>query len=88
MAVTWLGLTALPPSYLLEISLKFKTKGEKQMKTKLFFYRGWKQSLEEFEQEVNDFMATVQVVDVKISEATFGSSEDMAVQTTLLVIYQ
>ncbi len=72
----------------LEISLKFKTKGEKQMKTKLFIRRGWKQSLEEFEQEVNDFMATVQVVDVKISEATFGSSEDMAVQTTLLVIYQ
>ena len=34
------------------------------------------------------FLATVQVVDVKISEATFGSSEDMAVQTTLLVIYQ
>ena len=33
-------------------------------------------------------MATVQVVDVKISEATLGSSEDMAVQTTLLVIYQ
>lgn len=58
------------------------------MKTKLFFYRGWKQSLEEFEQEVNGFMATVQVVDVKISEATFGSSEDMVVQTTLLVIYQ
>lgn len=58
------------------------------MKTKLFIRRGWKQSSEEFEQEVNDFMATVQVVDVKISEATLGSSEDMAVQTTLLVIYQ
>ena len=58
------------------------------MKTKLFIRRGWKQSLEEFEQEVNDFMATVQVVGVKISEATFGSSEDMAVQTALLVIYQ
>ncbi|WP_449159479.1 hypothetical protein [Streptococcus sp.] len=58
------------------------------MKTKLFIRRGWKQSLEEFEQEVNDFMATVQVVDVKISEATFGSRDDMAVQTTLLVIYQ
>lgn len=58
------------------------------MKTKLFIRRGWKQSLEEFDQEVNDFMATVQVVDVKISEATFGSSEDMVVQTTLLVIYQ
>lgn len=58
------------------------------MKTKLFIRRGWKQSSEEFEQEVNDFMATVQVVDVKISEATLGSSEDMAVQTTLIVIYQ
>lgn len=58
------------------------------MKTKLFIRRGWKQSSEEIEQEVNDFMATVQVVDVKISEATFGSSEDMAVQITLLVIYQ
>lgn len=58
------------------------------MKTKLFIRRGWKQSLEEFEQEVNDFMATVQVVNVKISEATFGSRDDMAVQTTLLVIYQ
>lgn len=58
------------------------------MKTKLFIRRGWKQLLEEFEQEVNDFLSTVQVVDVKISEATLGSSEDMAVQTTLLVIYQ
>lgn len=58
------------------------------MKTKLFIRRGRKQSSEEFEQEVNDFMATVQVVDVKIPEASFGSSEDMAVQTTLLVIYQ
>ena len=58
------------------------------MKTKLFIRRGWKQSLEEFEQEVNDFLSTVQVVDVKISEATFGSSEDMAVHYTLLVIYQ
>ena len=57
------------------------------MKTKLFT-RQWKQALEEFEQEVNDFLATAQLVDVKISEATLGSSEDMAVKTTLLVIYQ
>lgn len=58
------------------------------MKTKLFIRRGWQQSFEDFEQEVNDFLATVQVVDVKISEATFGSSECMSVQTILLVIYQ
>ncbi|MCF4963915.1 hypothetical protein H8S88_00885 [Streptococcus sp. GS001] len=57
------------------------------MKIKLFTHH-WKQSLEEFEQEVNDFLATVQMVDVKISESTLGSSEDMAVKTTLLVIYQ
>lgn len=58
------------------------------MKIKLFIYRGWKQSLEEFEQEVNDFLATVQMVDVKISGATLGSSEDMSAETKLLVIYQ
>lgn len=58
------------------------------MKIKLFIRRGWQQSFEDFEQEVNDFMATVQVVDVKISEATFGSSEDMAIGTKILVTYQ
>lgn len=58
------------------------------MKTKLFIRRGWQQPLEEFEQEVNDFLATVQMVDVKISGATLGSSEDMSAQTTLLVVYQ
>ena len=58
------------------------------MKIKLFFYRGWKQSLEDFEQEVNDFLATVQMVYVKISGVTLGSSEDMSAETKLLVIYQ
>lgn len=58
------------------------------MKTKLFIYRAWKQPLEDFEKEVNDFLATVQLVDVKISGATLGSSEDMSAQTTLLVVYQ
>lgn len=58
------------------------------MKIKLFIRRGWQQPLEEFEQEVNDFLATVQMVDVKISEATSGSSEDMAIGTKILVIYQ
>lgn len=58
------------------------------MKIKLFIRRGWQQSFEDFEQEVNDFLATVQLVDVKISGATLGSSEDISAQTTLLVIYQ
>ena len=42
------------------------------MKIKLFYYRSWKQTLEDFEREVNDFMATVAVVDVKYSEASSG----------------
>ena len=58
------------------------------MKIKLFIYRAWKQPLEDFEQEVNDFLATVQLVDVKISGVTLGSSEDMSAETKLLVIYQ
>ena len=58
------------------------------MKIKLFIRRGWQQSFEDFEQEVNDFLATVQMVDVKISGATLGSSEDMSAETKLLVIYQ
>ena len=58
------------------------------MKIKLFIYLGWKQPLEEFDQEVNDFLASDQMVDVKISEATLGSSEDMSAETKLLVIYQ
>jgi len=33
------------------------------MKIKLFHYRRWQKPLEDFEKEVDDFMATVQVVD-------------------------
>lgn len=58
------------------------------MKIKLFYYRSWKQTLEDFEQEVNDFMATVAVVDVKYSEATVGNSEDIDAITCLMVLYK
>lgn len=58
------------------------------MKTKLFFYYKWQQSLENFEQEVNDFMATVEVIDVKHSTATVGDSDDMGAIASLLVLYK
>ena len=58
------------------------------MKTKLFFYYKWQQSLEEFEREVNDFMATVQVIDVRHSTATVGDSADMGAVASLLVLYK
>ena len=58
------------------------------MKIKLFFYYKWQQSLENFEQEVNDFMATVQVIDVKHSTATVGDSAGMGAIAGLLVLYR
>ena len=58
------------------------------MKTKLFFYYKWQQSLENFEQEVNDFMATVEVIDVKHLTATVGDSDDMGAIASLLVLYK
>lgn len=39
------------------------------MKIKLF-YKSYNQTAKEFETEVNDFMATVEVVDVKINVIT------------------
>ena len=58
------------------------------MKTKIFIYDNWKQPLEEFEQIVNDFMATVQVIDVKHSTATVGDSDGMGAIAGLLVLYR
>ncbi len=57
------------------------------MKIKLF-YQKYKQSLEEFENQVNDFMADVEVVDVKYTEATSGDYEAMTTELGLLVLYK
>ena len=57
------------------------------MKIKLF-YQKYKQSLEEFENQVNDFMAGVEVVDVKYTEATSGDYEAMTTELGLLVLYK
>ncbi|WPW60060.1 hypothetical protein UK207_06145 [Streptococcus agalactiae] len=57
------------------------------MKIKLF-YQKHKQSLEEFENQVNDFMAGVEVVDVKYTEATSGDYDTMTTTLGLLVLYK
>lgn len=57
------------------------------MKIKLF-YQKYKQSLEEFENQVNDFMADVEDVDVKYTEATSGDYEAMTTELGLLVLYK
>lgn len=57
------------------------------MKIKLF-YQKYKQSLEDFERQVNDFMATVEVIDVKYTEATSGDYENLDTNTGVLILYK
>lgn len=66
---------------------KKRIKKELKMKIKLF-YQKYKQSLEDFESQVYDFMATVEVVDVKYSEATVGDGENMDALTSVMVLYR
>ena len=58
------------------------------MKIKLFHYRRWQKPLEDFEKEVDDFMATVEVVDVKYSSSSFGDSSSMDIIDGVLVVYK
>jgi hypothetical protein len=58
------------------------------MKIKLFHYRKWQEPLEDFEKEVNDFMATVEVVDVKYSTSSIGDNTIMDIIDEVLVIYK
>ena len=50
------------------------------------FYHHFCESKEEFEQEVNDFMATVEVLDVKFSGTP--SSESFNSVAIVLVLYR
>lgn len=55
------------------------------MKAKLFEYtRRWEK--EDFEKEINDFMATVEVLDVKFSDTP--SSESFNSVAIVLVLYR
>lgn len=58
------------------------------MKIKLFHHRRWQKPLEDFEKEVDDFMATVEVVDVKYSTSSFGDSSSMDIIDGVLVVYK
>ena len=57
------------------------------MKIKLF-HQKYKKALWDLESQVNDFMATVEVIDVKYTEATVGNSEDMDTLTSVMVLYK
>lgn len=57
------------------------------MKIELF-YKRHDQTIKDFETEVNDFMATVEVIDVKYNEVTEGNRDNMTATTNLLVLYK
>ncbi|HFI0836273.1 TPA: hypothetical protein ACGOYA_001713 [Streptococcus suis] len=57
------------------------------MKIELF-YKRHDQTIKDFETEVNDFMATVEVVDVKIAMASAGHSDSFGTVTYVLVLYK
>ncbi|HEM3590314.1 hypothetical protein [Streptococcus suis] len=57
------------------------------MKIKLFKKLS-REHTADFETEVNDFMSTVEVVDVKITMATAGHSDSFSTVTQLLVLYK
>jgi len=59
----------------------------KNMKIKLF-YQKHNESLDDFEYRVNQFTLSVSVIDIKLSEATYGNYEDMSTTTSLLVLYR
>ncbi|HFU4204520.1 TPA: hypothetical protein ACGO8I_000210 [Streptococcus suis] len=57
------------------------------MKIKLFKALP-KESLKDFEERVNEFMATVEVIDVKIAMALSGRSDSFGTVTHTLVLYK
>ncbi|HEP2662083.1 TPA: DUF2758 domain-containing protein [Streptococcus pyogenes] len=52
------------------------------------FYQKHNESLDDFEYRVNQFTLSVSVIDIKLSEATYGNYEDMSTTTSLLVLYR
>ena len=57
------------------------------MKIKIF-YQKHKQKLDDFEAQVNEFMAKFQVIDVKYTEAMTGDYESLDTNIGLLVLYK
>ena len=57
------------------------------MKVK-FFYLSYLDNKENFEQRVNDFMATVNVVDVRHSEVCLSDGKRFKAFTNVMVLYK
>ena len=58
------------------------------MKIKLIYRMSGRETFEEYENRVNEFMATHDVISVQYQEATYGYYEDLDTTTTIMVVYQ
>lgn len=58
------------------------------MKIKIIYPMSSRETFEEYENRVNEFMATHDVISVQYQEATCGNYEDMDTTTTIMVVYQ
>lgn len=72
--------------YILKVYIIY-LKVRKNMKIKLLKNLA-KESPQDFEERVNEFMATVEVVDVKIAMASAGYSDSFGTVTHILVLYK
>ena len=58
------------------------------MKIKIIYLKPGRETFEEYESRVNEFLATHDVVSVQYHEATYGNYEDMDTYTTIMVVYK
>ena len=58
------------------------------MKIKLIYRMSGRETFEEYENRVNEFMATHDVISVQYQEATYGNYEDLDTTPTIMVVYQ
>lgn len=58
------------------------------MKIKIIYLNSGRETFEEYESRVNDFIATHDVISVQYQEATYGHSEYLNTTKTVMVVYQ
>lgn len=58
------------------------------MKIKIIYLKPDRETFEEYESRVNEFLASHDVVSVQYHEATYGSYEDLNTTTTITVVYK
>ncbi len=58
------------------------------MKIKIIYPLSCRETFEEYESRVNDFMATHDVVSVQYQKATSGNYKDLYTIATIMVVYQ